>query len=264
MKFGVCRGLDDFEAMKFASQIGIDYWECGFGSLACFDDDKIALCNAKLSEYSIPLRVANGFLPGHLNVVGENIDYVALTEYLDKGFERAKAFGVEKVVFGSGKARSFDNGFSIDKAKEQLAFFLSEYASPRAKEADCSIVMEPLRFCESSMIHTVADGIRIAEKSGAENVFCLADLYHVFGNNDSIKNIPEYKGMLRHAHIAEPVKRTYPSLNDDEKSVEMYKDFLSAINQAGCETVSIEAHTDNFNEDFKNSAVLLKNLFKNI
>ena len=36
MKFGVCRGLDDFESIKYASEIGLDYYECGFGSTAYF------------------------------------------------------------------------------------------------------------------------------------------------------------------------------------------------------------------------------------
>ncbi len=264
MQIGVCRGLDDFDAMQVASEISIDFWECGFGSLAKFDDEKIVLCKEKLEQYAIPLKAANGFIPGHLNVVGENIDYGALGEYLDKGFERAKALGVEKVVFGSGKARSFEDGFSPEKAKEQLAFFLSEYASPRAKKAECIIVIEPLRFCESSMIHTVADGIEIAQMSGATNVYGLADLYHVYGNNDSIEGVSQFKGVLKHAHIAEPVKRTYPCANDDEKSIEMYKTFIKSIVQAGCKTISVEAHTDNFAEDFKNTVALLKMLLKNL
>ena len=40
MKIGVCRGLDDFDAMKAASVVGLDYWETGFGCLANFDDEK--------------------------------------------------------------------------------------------------------------------------------------------------------------------------------------------------------------------------------
>ena len=50
MKFGVCRGLDDFESIKYASEIGLDYYECGFGSLVKFDDEKFNKNNAKM-EY---------------------------------------------------------------------------------------------------------------------------------------------------------------------------------------------------------------------
>ena len=260
MKFGVCRGLDDFEAIKFAAEAGVDYYECGFGSLAKFDDEKFNLCKNYLEECSLKCLAANGFIPGDLKVVGDSIDYGALSEYLDKGFERAEILGVEKVVFGSGAARSFPEGFSFEKAKEQMAFFLNEYAAPKAEKSGCIIVMEPLRFGESSMIHTVADGIEIARMSGKENVAGLADLYHVFGNNDSIEGIADFKGELLHAHIAEPEKRVYPSTKDSEEVIAIYKKFFDALKLAGCETCSIEARTDDFKADIADALAILKTL----
>ncbi|MBE6801243.1 MAG: sugar phosphate isomerase/epimerase [Ruminococcaceae bacterium] len=260
MKFGVCRGLDDFESIKIASGIGVDYYECGFGSLAKFDDDKFNNCKEVLNENNLPCLVANGFLPGELKVVGDSIDYGALTEYLDKGFERAKALGVKKVVFGSGAARSFPEGYSLEKAKEQLAFFLREYASPKAEKAGCIIVMEPLRFSETSMIHRVFEGVEIARKSGKNNVAGLADLYHVYGNNDSIEGIGEFKGELLHSHIAEPVKRVYPSAKDSEEIIGIYKKFFASLKKAGCETCSVEAHTDDFKTDIADALAILKAL----
>ncbi len=260
MKFGVCRGLDDFESIKIASEIGIDYYECGFGSLAKFDDEKFNKCKNYLNENNLPCLVANGFIPGDLKVVGDSIDYGALTEYLDKGFERAKSLGVKKIVFGSGAARSFPEGYSLEKAKDQLAFFLSTYASPKAEKAGCVIVMEPLRFSETSMIHTVFDGVEIARKSGKDNVAGLADLYHVYGNNDSIEGIGEFKGELLHSHIAEPVKRVYPSTKDSEEIIGIYKNFLASLKKAGCETCSVEAHTDDFKTDIADALAILKTL----
>ena len=260
MKFGVCRGLDDFESIKIASEIGIDYYECGFGSLASYDDEKFNKCKDFLNEYNLPCLASNGFIPGNLKVVGDSIDYGALTEYLDKGFEKAKLLGVKKIVFGSGAARSFPKGFPFEKAKEQLAYFLSEYAAPKAEKAGCIIVMEPLRFGETSMIHTVADGIEIAKMSGKKNVAGLADLYHVYGNNDNIKGISEFKGELLHSHIAEPEKRIYPSIKDNEQVVGIYKNFFDALKKAGCETCSVEAHTDDFITDIADALAILKTL----
>ncbi len=260
MKFGVCRGLDDFESIKIASEIGVDYYECGFGSLSKFDDEKFNLSKDYLAEHSLKCLAANGFIPGDLKVVGESVDYGALTEYLDKGFERAKVLGVEKVVFGSGAARSFPEGYSLEKAKEQLAFFLSEYAAPKAEKAGCVIVMEPLRFGETSMVHTVADGIEIARMSGKKNVGGLADLYHVYGNNDSVEGIGDFKGELLHAHIAEPVKRIYPTKKDSEEIIAIYKNFFNALKTAGCETCSVEAHTDDFANDLADALAIIKSL----
>ncbi len=260
MKIGVCRGLDDFEAMKAASGVGIDYWETGFGCLANFDDEKFEVCKNKLEEYNIKCLASNGFIPGDMPIVGTSIDYGALCDYMDRGFERAKILGVEKIVLGSGKARSFEEGFCLDRAEEQVAFFLEEFASPRAKEAGCIIVIEPLRFKESSIIHTVSDGVRIAKMSKAGNVFGLADLYHVYGNKDSIENIAEFKNEIRHSHIAEPVKRKYPLSTDEENIKNIYKSFFDALKAAGCETCSIEAHTDDFSNDIKDAADTIKSI----
>ncbi len=260
MKIGVCRGLDDFESIKIASEKGADYYECGFGSLVNYDDEKFNNCNDFLSENNLPCLAANGFLPGDLKVVGDNIDYGALTEYLDKGFERAKILGVEKVVFGSGAARSFPEDFALEKAEEQLAFFLSEYAAPKAEKAGCIIVMEPLRFGESSMLHTVLEGVEIARKSCKKNVAGLADLYHVYGNNDSIDSIGAFKGELLHSHIAEPVKRVYPSIKDSEEIIAIYKKFFISLKKAGCNTCSVEAHTDDFKNDIADALAILKTL----
>lgn len=261
MLFGVCRGLDDFEAMKSAKKVGVDYFETGFGCLANFDDEKFSEGKSVLESLGLPCTVANGFIPGDMKLVGDDVDYKSLEAYLARGFKRAKELGVEKIVFGSGGARSYPEGFSPEKAKEQFVYFLKEYAAPMAKEAGCIIVIEPLRFCESSMIHTVADGIEMAELSGADNVFGLADLYHVHGNNDNLDDMKRFNGLVRHCHIAEPEKRTYPSLSNDSDGVkEFYKKFLDVMALIGCETCSVEAHTDDFGADVADAISLLRTL----
>ncbi len=260
MKFGVCRGLDDIEAIKIASEAGVDYFETGFGCLAKFTDEQIIVGKNALDTYGIKCIAANGFIPGDMSLVGDDVDYDSIEAYLDKGFERAGMLGVEKIVLGSGRARSFDDGYSKEKAEEQLAFFLSEYAAPRAEKIGASIVLEPLRFCESSMIHTVADGVKMAQFSGANNVFGLADLYHVYGNNDSVSGMRELKDKVIHAHIAEPVKRVYPKPTDREEVIYIYREFLSTLEAIGCETCSIEAHTDDFKADVIEALSFLKSL----
>lgn len=260
MKIGVCRGLDDLEGMKTAVQAGVDYWETGFGCLANFSDEDFNRGKEMLESLSLKCLASNGFIPGDMKLVGDNIDYSALCDYMDRGFERAKILGVKKIVLGSGKARSFRDGYSLEKAKEQISFFLSEYAAPKAKKAGCIIVLEPLRFCETSMIHTVKDGVEIARMCGCENVFGLADLYHVYGNEDNIEGIAEFKGEVCHAHIAEPVNRRYPSTADSDDIKGIYKSFFKALETAGCDTCSVEARTDDFDTDIFDAVKVIKNL----
>ena len=260
MKIGTCRGLDDFEAIIAAAEAGVDYYECGFGNLVNLDEENFQKAKNLLEEYNIPVFAANSFLPGDLKVVGDNVDYKALEAYLDKGFKRAKELNVKVVVFGSGAARSYPDGYSHEKATDQLAFFLKEYASPKAEEAGCTVVMEPLRFGESKMIHTVKDGVEIGEKSGKNNVLGLADLYHVYGNDDNIEEIVSLKNKVYHSHIAEPVNRTYPFATDSDEVKAIYKAFISALKKSGCETISIEARTDDYANDIKNSVNFLREI----
>ncbi len=258
MKFGVCRGLDDFDAIKAAKEAGIDYFETGFGCLANYEESKFLDCKAYLESVGLPCVAANSFIPGEMNLVGESVDYCAIEDYLDRGFSRAVQLGVKKIVLGSGKARSFSEDYPKEKAYEQIALFLKEYASPKAKKANCIIVLEPLRFCETSMIHTVADGVEVAKLSGADNIFSLADLYHVYGNDDSIAGMMELSGNVKHSHIAEPVKRLFPSCNDCEEVKYIYREFIRTLEKIGCDTCSIEAHTDDFVKDVIDAANVLK------
>ena len=93
-----------------------------------------------------------------------------------------------------------------------------------------------------------------------KNVAGLAALYHVYGNNDSIEGIGEFKGELLHSHIAEPVKRVYPSTKDSEDIIDIYKNFFYSLKKAGCETCSVEAHTDDFKTDIADALAILKTL----
>lgn len=260
MKIGVCRGLDDFEGMKSAALAGVDYWETGFGCFANFTDEEINKAKAMLESLSLKCSVSNGFIPGDMPLVGDDVDYGAIVDYLDRGFERAALFGVEKIVLGSGRARSFQEGYLKEKASEQLIYFLDEYAAPRANKIGAVIVIEPLRFNESTMIHMVSDGVEIGRLCKSDNVFGLADLYHIYGNDDDIKGIGKFKNELLHAHIAEPVNRTYPSFKDGDDIKAIYKNFFDSLKTAGCQTCSIEARTENFSEDIKDAVNIIKNI----
>lgn len=119
---------------------------------------------------------------------------------------------------------------------------------------------EPLRFCESNIIHMVSDAVKLARKVDDSNIASLADLYHVYGNDDDLEGIASFKNEVRHAHIAEPVNRRYPSENDSDEAKNMYKNFFSALEKAGCDTCSIEGRTDDFENDIKTATAFLRGI----
>ena len=93
-----------------------------------------------------------------------------------------------------------------------------------------------------------------------ENVCSLCDLYHMYVEGDTYDDVRELKGIIRHAHVSNPVpnrsdmKRCYME-NPEEFD---YKGYFDALKFAGCERISIEADTKDFNADIKSAAEIMK------
>lgn len=255
MKFGACVGME-FDRIKYVKEYGYDYVESCFHALTNATDEEYEQLCSEIERYSIPCSVVNCFIPSEMALCGKNVDYDALTKYIEKGFQRGKKIGLEKVVFGSGGARNVPDGFSFAESTRQLVYFLKEVVAPLAEQYKVTVVVEPLRSVDSNIIHTVKEGAMLSAMANSEYVKGLSDLYHMVVMNDDINNIKLLKGCIKHAHIAEPKNRVYPLSNDEFD----YKSYLDVLAEAGCETCSIEANTDDFISDAKNSIKLLRSL----
>ncbi len=262
MKLGACLGWGDFSKYEFAKKCGLDFGETDFTDVALASDEEFNEFCENIKELNFPVLAANHFLPGHLKLVGENVDKKALAEFLEKGFERASKIGIQSVVFGSGAARSFDENYTLEKANEDMVIFLKEIASLIASKYDVNVVIEPLSIGETSMIHTVKDGVDFAEKVDFNHVYGLADLFHVCNNKDDIDAIGDFVGKIKHAHIAEPETRIFPNKNTDASVNEIYKRFFVALEKAGCETLTIEARTDDFRKDLVEAIEVIRAIEK--
>lgn len=260
MKLGACLGWGDFSKYEFAKKCGLDFGETDFTDIALASDEDFNDFCENIEKLQFPVLAANHFLPGHLKLVGKDVDEKALTEFLEKGLRRASVLGIQSVVFGSGAARSFKDDYTLKKANEDMTRFLKEIVSPIASKYDVNVVIEPLSFHETSMIHTVKDGVGFAEKADFDHVYGLADLFHVCNNKDDIDGIGEFTGKIKHAHIAEPETRIFPNQNADVGVNEIYKRFLFALKKSGCETCTIEARTDDFRKDLVEAIEVLDTL----
>ena len=260
MKLGACLGWGDFSKYEFAKQCGLDYGETDFTDIALASEEEFNEFYENIEKLQFPVLAANHFLPGHLKLVGKEVDKKALTEFLEKGFKRASVLGIQSVVFGSGAARSFKEDYTIEEANKDMENFLKEIASPIASKYDVNIVIEPLSIGETSMIHTVKDGVDFAEKVDFNHVYGLADLFHVCNNNDDIDGIGDFVGKIKHAHIAEPETRIFPNKNADDSVNDIYKRFFVSLKKSGCETLTIEARTDDFRKDLVEAIEVLDGL----
>ncbi len=255
MKFGMCIG-GDREKIAVCKKLGFDYVESGFSLLTDENEENYDLFAAALKENDFPCISVNCFLPGSLKVTGPEVDNAALSAYIERGMRRGAALGVKKVVFGSGGARRIPEGFPYEEAVRQIFSFLSEIVSPIAEKYGITVVIEPLSLRDTNFIHTVGEGAIIAAAVNKENIRLLADLFHVNRCGDTNESIAAMRGLLRHAHIAEPVNRRFPSPQDTCD----YKGFVDALEAAGCDTCSVEASCENFEEEAAGAIRVLRAL----
>lgn len=256
MKIGVCCGTD-IEKIKYIKALGYDYAESHCQEIARADDEKIDA----LKAVGLPILAANCFIS--LRVVGEEKDEAAIADYLEKLFSKAKCLGLLYLVFGSSAARRIPEGMTLEQGRAEIVDFLKNFVVPVAEKYDIPVAIEPLRPEECNAINTVSDGVEIAEKVGSPYIRVLADVAHMYVQNEPMESLLEYKGWLIHAHTSNPApapetgrKRIYPA-SDDAFS---QKSFFEPLKAVGVETCSIEAEVIDFEQDAKNAYEILKEL----
>lgn len=261
MRYGVCMGVKNPEYVKVCEDAGCDYIESNFGQIARCTEEEFSAFEKAINESAIKCEAANCFMPGDLSMVGENVNYDAIREYVDFGMSRGAKIGLKTVVFGSGGARRLPEGWSYREGIRQLAYFLGEIVSPIAAKYGITVVTEPLRAAETNVINTVKEGVMLASFAGKDNISGLADLYHMLNAGDTNDDVRQLKGNLHHAHISNPYgnekdRRIFPA----DPSEFDYKSFVDALEYAGCERCSVEAATSDFVKDTPVAISVLKNL----
>lgn len=256
MKFGVCVGTD-IEKMKYIKALGYDYAEGHCQEIARKDKEYLD----EMKATGLPVVAANCFIG--LRVVGEEKDYSQIDEYLVKLFENASYLGLKYLVFGSSAARRIPDGMSLEEGREEIIDFLKNHVVPLAEKYNIVIAIEPLRPEECNAINTVADGVEVAKAVDSSYVKVLADVAHMFVQNEGMDSLHGFKGWLVHAHTSNPDpdpslghKRIYPAASDEFSQAS----FVNALKEVGVEYCSIEANVIDFEDDAKKAYEVLKEL----
>ncbi len=256
MKFGVCVGTD-IEKMKYIKSLGFDYAEGHCQQISKIDKEYLD----EMKATGLPMVAANCFIG--LRVVGEEKNEAEIREYLEKLFANAAYLGLKYLVFGSSGARRIPDGMSLEEGRAQIVSFLKNDVAPLAEKYNITVAIEPLRPAECNAINTVAHGVEIAKKVNSPFVKVLADVAHMYVQNESMESILEYKGWVVHAHTSNPdpdekldCKRIYPTANDKFSQAS----FVESLKAIGVEHCSIEANVIDFESDAKNAYEVLKSL----
>lgn len=256
MKFGVCVGTD-IEKMKLIKEIGFDYAESHCQQIASKSFEHLDGMKAT----GLPVVAANCFIG--MRIVGEEKDYTAIDEYLATLFEKASYLGLEYLVFGSSAARKIPDGMSLEDGRAEIVDFLKYHVVPQAEKYNLPVAIEPLRPEECNAINTIDDGVEIAKKVGSPYIKVLADVAHMYCQNEAMEKIIDYKDYIVHAHTSNPdpdpslgKKRIYPKTGDAFSQ----ESFVAPLKAIGVEHCSIEADVLDFESDVNGAYEVLREL----
>jgi sugar phosphate isomerase/epimerase len=178
---------------------------------------------------------ANCLLPANLKVTGPSVDYGRLIRYAEVAFARAKALGIQTIVFGSAGARMIPDGWSAIRGFEQYVDALNRLA-PIAEKQGITIVVEALNYGECNLINTLDEGAEAVRRCNHPHVRLLADLFHMLRNNEGPDALLRHAALITHSHLAENKERAQPGVYGDD-----FRPFFRALAKAErCRALTIE------------------------
>jgi len=159
-----------------------------------------------LTTTNLSVAVTAGCFP-HTNPISRDPSVKSnALRYLNYVMESASKIGAE-VVAGPIYSAVGDLRFLTEEEKCALIAASAEALRPivkKAKELGLKVALEPLNRYDISLINTAAEGLRLVEKIGEENVGLLLDTFHMNIEEKSIgQAIRSTSKMLFHLHASE-------------------------------------------------------------
>jgi sugar phosphate isomerase/epimerase len=225
VEIGVCGSIADFEK---AEQFGFDYFEPAVAALAALSEDAFADFARRVANSKLRCECFNSFIRT-LMVVGPSVDNDALKAYMNSALDRCRKLGATIVVWGSAGSRNVPEGYSREKAWQQIVSFL-RMAGPIAKARDIVVAIEPLRQQESNIINTGGEAYRLVREVDHPNVKMIIDYYHLASEHEDPKILETARDAIVHLHFANPAGRVWPK---DPAEDPGYAPFFAMVKKTG-------------------------------
>ena len=241
MDVGWCAPLDRSHQIR---ALGFDFLEVALGPLNLEDDGAFAAAKAAVARAPLPMPVFSRLLPLSMKIVGPGADRRRIQRYLARMAEITDAAGADIVVLGAGLARNVPDGWSRDRALEQLVETVS-WCSDALADSGTIVALEAPNHAETNLVNTIAEAVDVAKIVNRSNVRVIADLYHLYAEPESFDVVTALSGWIVHVHLSDSNRRppgpAGPS-NDDPYDVGPLFDRLKASGYDG--RLSIESMTE--------------------
>lgn len=240
MKIGCCVNMLPREAndvgegyAPLIKEAGFDYIELPLGIITGLSEEAFAELRRYLAEVGLPVPVCNSIFARDICLVGERVDEERIRAFCKKALTRAEQLGARYVVFGSPWAKECPEGFSREKAFEQLTYWC-RVLGDEAERHGLVIALEPNNRGETNMINTFSDVVALAKAADHPAVRCLQDYYHLRFENDTVESLlRDGRELLVHLHFARFEGRGFPVSMAEDEGYRTFFDALRAIDYQG-------------------------------
>ena len=202
MEIGLLIG--NLDQLEDVAAWGYDYAEIS-PVLLGVDEDAGTIEQKALKQIQaspVPVTAMCGFL-GRSKVVGPEIDSARVRDYVIRLFDAMQRTEIPVIGYGSGGSRFVPEGFSRDRALEQVNDFLqmcADLGEPRGVQ----VAVEPYNYDDANLINTVPEGVEMVQQVNRPGIQLMADFFHMRLNGESFDTLAAAGPYLVHAHIAEP------------------------------------------------------------
>ncbi len=228
MKFGVCTSHSNAPAVRSA---GWDFIEENVqGFLKPAEPQAVWEGPQHAKASALPILSANIMVPGSIKITGPDADVDKLAEYFIVLAGRAQQTGIRTIVFGSGGARNVPEGFSREKARDQIVDF-GKTIAPIAERHGVTIVIEPLNSKECNIINSVQEAMEYVQAIDHPAMECLVDSYHFWLEKEPLENLAIAMPSIKHVHLADVDGRVAPG----ESGKSDYRPFFHVLKNGNYE-----------------------------
>lgn len=231
VKFGVVTDLAHATLLKSQGWDYIDIFVC-----EVVDEVK----EDELKWLPIPVLAGARLLPDSMKIVGESVDFDALTSFMKRVTTLARDLGIKVLAFGSGQSRNILDGFDRERARQQIIDFL-KMSGPLARENGAVIALESLNKTECNFINSLTEAAELAREVNHVGVKLLYDSYHAWIEDESLANLRSVSSLIRHVHVADRQNRMAPGLSGQSDYRAAFRILKEASYQG---TISVEASWD--------------------
>ena len=233
VKLGVCTN-DLTGAIKY----GFDYIEPAAADIAAMSEDQFRHYADEVLSSPIRCEAFNSFIRRpDLKVVGNDVPATSLRDYVEACLARCRKLGASVVVWGSAGSRNVPEGFSRQRAQQQIAGFL-QMAGDIAHRHGIIIAIEPLRRQESNILNTAAEALEMVRTVKHSNVRMIVDYFHLREENEDPRIVETARHEIVHFHFANPHGRVWPHVLNEDAYYEAFFGYLKDIGYT--ERISIE------------------------